>query len=306
MPDSDVSRAERSPREGSEILLVCVIVARSGSFLLSKVALRSMAPLDLLSVRFIAAFALLAALFWRKLARASAGAVGCGLLLGGVFTATMGCELMGLRASDSSRVAFLENSAFVFVPVYEAVLARRPPGARTVACVLITVAGIGCLTLKNGLSGFSAGDLFGVAAAMLYASAIVVTDRLARRFDALTVGVIQVGGMALFSTLAAAAAGGPRLPPSAREWVCAAVLAVVCTGFGFTLQPVAQRGATAERAGMLCALAPVSAGFLGRVALGERLGARGLLGAALVMTGILAPRLFGARAGRGGNAGGDG
>ena len=288
-PDISPSRLGRS---AAEVLLACVIIARSGSFLLSKIALRSMQPLDLLSVRFIAAFAFLCLLFAGRLAKAQSGAVLRGLLLGFVFCATMACELMGLRTSDSSRIAFLENSAFVFVPIYQAVLTRRLPSLRSTVSVGVTLAGIACLTLKNGLTGFAAGDLFGVASAMLYAAAIVITDRSARGYDALTIGIVQVGGMALFSTLGALACGGPKLPPTMTEWLCVAGLALVCTGFGFTLQPVAQSGTTAERAGLFCALAPVSAGILALVFLGETFTARSLIGAALVMTGILIPHFW--------------
>ena len=53
----------KSARARSELLLAAVIVARSGSFLLSKIALRSMVPLNLLAVRFVMAFAFLALLF---------------------------------------------------------------------------------------------------------------------------------------------------------------------------------------------------------------------------------------------------
>jgi drug/metabolite transporter (DMT)-like permease len=61
----------------------------------------------------------------------------------------------------------------------------------------------------------------------------------------------------------------------------------VCSGFGFTLQPVAQAGTTAERAGMFCALNPLVACVLGVVFLHEHIGAQGLVGAALILTGIL-------------------
>ncbi|MBQ4490449.1 MAG: hypothetical protein II965_04285, partial [Pyramidobacter sp.] len=69
-PDISPSRLGRS---AAEALLACVIIARSGSFLLSKIALRSMQPLDLLSVRFIAAFAFLCLLFAGRLAKAQSG-----------------------------------------------------------------------------------------------------------------------------------------------------------------------------------------------------------------------------------------
>lgn len=279
-------------RTQAQLLLAAVIVARSGSFLLSKIVLRRMTPLNLLSVRFVMAFALLAPIFWKRIFFAGWSAVRRGLLLGGIFIATMAAELLGLRTSDSSRIAFLENSAFVFVPLYQALLERRWPGRRSVVCVLATLTGIACLTLRGGLSGFSSGDLFGVLAAMLYALAIIVTERFARRHDPLTLGLIQVGGMALFVTIAAFCFGSPRLPSGGVEWSAIAGLAVVCSGFGFTLQPMAQRGTTAERAGFFCALAPVSAAILGCLFLHESFGLQSLIGAALVMTGILIPHFW--------------
>lgn len=62
---------------------------------------------------------------------------------------------------------------------------------------------------------------------------------------------------------------------------------MVCSGFGFTLQPVAQAGTTAERAGMFCALNPLVASVLGVVFLQEHIGGQGIVGAALILTGIL-------------------
>ena len=93
--------------------------------------------------------------------------------------------------------------------------------------------------------------------------------------------------MALFSSLAALAFAHPALPPTGTEWLCVAGLALGCTGFGFTLQPVAQSGTTADRAGMFCALNPLVASVLGVVFLHESIAPQGILGAMLILSGIL-------------------
>ena len=66
-------------------------------------------------------------------------------------------------------------------------------------------------------------------------------------------------------------------------------LAIICSGFGFTLQPVAQQGTTAERAGALCALSPVAAAVLGALFLGETLTYKGIIGGLLIIASILLP-----------------
>ena len=49
-----------------ELLLAAVIIARSTSYVLTKVGLQDMGKFTLLAVRFLLAFAFLAALFWRR------------------------------------------------------------------------------------------------------------------------------------------------------------------------------------------------------------------------------------------------
>lgn len=79
-----------------------------------------------------------------------------------------------------------------------------------------------------------------------------------------------------------------RARPGRRDVLCALLaLALVCSCFGFTLQPVAQRYVSAKKAGLFCALNPLTAAVLGAVFLGERLGAAGLAGAALIAAGFI-------------------
>ena len=81
-----------------------------------------------------------------------------------------------------------------------------------------------------------------------------------------------------------------RLPGSGTEWFCLAALVFVCTGFGFTLQPVAQKYLRPEQASIFCALGPVSATITGALILHESITPCKLLGAALILGSILIPK----------------
>jgi len=81
------------------------------------------------------------------------------------------------------------------------------------------------------------------------------------------------------------------VPETGAEWGCILGLAVICSAFGLTLQPVAQSHTTPERAGLLCAISPVSASLMSMLFMGERLGVSGLIGAALIMSSIFIPKL---------------
>ncbi|MBQ3263227.1 MAG: DMT family transporter [Oscillospiraceae bacterium] len=118
---------------------------------------------------------------------------------------------------------------------------------------------------------------------------MLTTARLTHgKLDALAAGIVQVGTIGLLGLVSAFLFESPRLPQGGTEWLGILALAVVCTGFGFTLQPVAQRGTTAERAGLFCAVNPMVAATLGAVFLHETLTAQSLAGMGLILLGIFA------------------
>lgn len=276
-------------RQTGEILLAAVIIARATSFLFSKIVLESMGPMTLLAIRSLIAFAFLTLLFRKRLMKIQKSTLLRGALLGGTFFAVMMAELFSLQTTASSTVSFLENTAIVFVPIFQCILHRTFPRLSTVLSLTVTMAGIALLTVcGNGFSfSMTTGELLSMLAAILYAIAILLTDRLSRQDDSFLLGILQVGFMGIFALIAAFVLETPRLPADSTEWGCILMLAFVCSGFGFTLQPVAQSYTTAERAGLFCALSPVAAAILGWLILKEAFGITGILGAGLVMAGIL-------------------
>ncbi len=270
-----------------ELLLAAVIIARATSFLFSKLVLQTMQPMTLMAVRFLLAFVLLALLFHKQLRQIHPHTLLRGMALGGIFFLVLGAELSSLRTTPSSTVSFLENTAIVFVPIFESVLHRRLPRPRTFFSLLITLSGVALLTLGSSAFTIKGGELLALLAAVLYAVAIILTDRLSRQGDSFVLGILQVGFMGIFALIAAFLFETPRLPSGTAEWGMILMLAIVCSGFGFMLQPVAQSHTTAERAAMLCALNPAAAAVLGWIFLQESFGATGLIAVILILAGIL-------------------
>lgn len=127
---------------------------------------------------------------------------------------------------------------------------------------------------------------------MLYAVGIIVTDRYSHKCDALIVGIVEVGCIGLFSLILSFIFEQPRIPSGGTGWGCVLVLALVCTGFGFTLQPVAQSHTTSRRAGLMCALNPAFASVLGVVFLSEPVTVQGVCGALLILASLYIPHLL--------------
>ena len=275
----------------AEILLASLIIARSTSFLFSKIGLASLGLFNMIALRYLMAFAILGFIFRKKLMHVHAGTVIRSAVLSAVFFAILVAELNGLKRTDASTTAFLENSAVVFVPLFHALVIRKLPKAITIVSSLIALCGIFCLTMKGGALGIGTGELFALGAALMYTTYILVSSAFGNGKEIFEMGVLQNGFLGLYGLIASCFFEMPRLPETMTEWGCILGLAVICSAFGLTLQPVAQSHTTPERAGLLCAVSPVSASLMSMIFMGERLGVSGLIGAALIMSSIFIPKL---------------
>ena len=274
-------------RTQAELLLAAVIIARSTSYVLTKVGLQGMGKFTLLAVRFLLAFAFLAALFRRRLLQIDRRTLLSGLAMGGIYFCVMTAELTALKTVETSTVSFVTNTAVVIVPLIQAALSRRWPERRVLLGALACLLGVALLTLRGGLT-LTPGVGYCILEAFLYSTAILVTDRLTHAgADPLLSGVVQVGFLGALALIASFLFETPHLPGSGTEWLVVLALALVCSGFGFTLQPVAQSGTTADHAALFCALNPFVAATLGAVCFHEHFGLAGLLGGALILAGIL-------------------
>jgi drug/metabolite transporter (DMT)-like permease len=65
------------------------------------------------------------------------------------------------------------------------------------------------------------------------------------------------------------------------------MLAVVCSSFGFAMQPVAQRTISSETTGLMTAINPLTTAVLGSLILHEPFGLSSFIGAALILIAII-------------------
>lgn len=119
-------------RTQAELLLAAVIIARSTSYVLTKVGLQDMGKFTLLAVRFLLAFAFLAALFRRRLLQIDRRTLLSGLAMGGIYFCVMTAELTALKTVETSTVLFVTNTAVVIVPLIQAALSAA--GRSAVCC----------------------------------------------------------------------------------------------------------------------------------------------------------------------------
>lgn len=273
--------------KAAKFLLASVILARSSSYVLQKIGLTDIDVFNLMGIRFLLAFFIMLLIFHKKLLRANRASVTAGFIVGAIYFVVMSFEVFSLKTCESSTTAFLENTAIVMVPLFEAFLLKKMPPSKTVVGFLMAITGVALMTLQGASVYFSIGHVLAIGAAVTYAAAIIITDRVSKKADALVIGIVQLGTMGSLSAIASFLFEAPHLPSEPMAWLAIILLALVCSCFGFTLQPVAQKYTSAETTGLYCAFGPLGAGLLGWLCLDEALSIFALIGAVLILLSII-------------------
>lgn len=269
----------------ADLLIATVSIAWGTSYLLMKFGLNGVEPFNLITLRFGIAFATTFIIFFPRVIKADVKAMGysalLGLILFGVFTAL----LFGLSTTTVSSAGFLTSTTVIFVPILQSLLTRTIPKPPIVAGVLVIVAGIGLLTIGDTFE-IKSGSMLCLLGAILYAVHIIVTNYCAHKTDTLQLGILQLGFAAFYGLIFSFIFETPTLPVTTTEWIAVLGLALVCSAFGFVVQPIAQQFTTPERTGVLFALEPVFSALFGFIFLQEILQLQGYIGALLVLAGV--------------------
>jgi len=180
-------------------------------------------------------------------------------------------------------------SAPLIITVLAALLLAERIDGRTWGALFVGIIGTALLTVgPHGLSQLPPGFLTGVAlalgAGLCYAVYAVTVKRLVQRVPPLTIAALTFSVAAL-SLLPALLVEWPT--GDARAWALLAYLGVVPTAAAYVIYMIGLRVTRVTASGVLTLVEPLTATLLGVLFFGDRLGAIGALGAALLLSAVL-------------------
>jgi drug/metabolite transporter (DMT)-like permease len=238
-----------------------------------------------LAVRFAIASLVLAAPAARRLRSLGRGGTVAGIGLGLLLATGYGLQTAGLERTTVSSAGFITGLYVVFTPLLALLLFRTRVAGVVWLGVGLALVGLGLL------SGVGAGDPVGdalvLAGSAAYSLQIVLMERYAPRYDAIAFTEVELlaafGGFAVV----AVAAGQVEVPHGWTVWSALLVTGIFASALAFLVQTWAQRRTSATRTALAFAMEPVFAGIFGFWLAGDRLGAVGWAGCALIMAGIV-------------------
>jgi drug/metabolite transporter (DMT)-like permease len=215
--------------------------------------------------------------------------IGCGigLALAGSFI----FQTFGLQRTSASNAGFLTGLYVILTPLFGAVFLRKLPPASTLAGALLAVGGLLLIASPSGV-GLGLGDALVLGCAVMAAIHILLLGRFAGIASVQALAAVQLGVVAIVTGVASLAVEREPIPSEPGVWVAILICAVFASALAFVIQTGAQRFIPPARAAVILVMEAPFAALFGFLMLGERLGVRGSMGAALILCGMLVAELL--------------
>lgn len=274
----------------ADLALLLVTVGWGASFILTKNALADLPTFNFLAIRFLLAFALSIMVFPHRLKGLNRKTLTSSAIVGTILFCGYAFQTVGLNYTTTSKSAFITGFTVVLVPIITALFMKKRPEAPAVAGSLMALLGLGLLTLDGSLS-INIGDALTLVATLGFAMHIITVGHFTAGCDSLMLGVFQIGFVGLWSLLTSFIVESPALPPMGPVWINVVLLSVFCTAGAFIVQSIAQQYTTATHTALIYSGEPVFAAIFGYFMIGDVLTGQGLVGAVLILGGMLAAEL---------------
>ena len=255
---------------------------------LTSICLNELQPLTLNAFRFITGFLVLGAIYFKRLRGVNKKTLRYSVLVGLSLVVVYAGATYGVMYTSVSNAGFIGAMTVLFTPLFEFILYRKKPGKKFSFALLLCLIGIAMLTLNETLKP-ALGDIICLLVPTFYAVDLMLTEKAVAdpEVDPLALGVCDLAVVGVVMLVLSLLVETPALPQSPKVWVSALFLGIFCSGVCLVRQSVYQKDTTATRAGLIFTLEPVFSAIFAFFLLGERLGVKGYIGAALMLMSLV-------------------
>ena len=214
-----------------------------------------------------------------------------GVLAGLVLFAAASFQQMGLVYTTAGNAGFITGLYVVIVPIL-GLAVRQYTNAGTWIGAFLAAAGLYLLCVTEKLT-VSLGDFLVFVGAFLWAAHVLIIGWLSPKIDSLKLACIQFAACSILSLIAAVFTEILILQSIYHAAIPILYGGLLSVGIAYTLQVVAQKNTHPAHAAILLSLEAVFAVTGGWLILDETFSTRGMLGCALMLSGMLLSQLWG-------------
>ena len=280
---TEKKRISKGAAEGL-VVLQCVLYGFGDP--ISKIAFDVVPVYAMMTVRYTIAFAVCFLLFRKRIINTVRTVpLRAWLIPGMCIGMNYLLNNVALSMTEATSVAFLRSMSVIFTPALAFIMFGRRYRWQQILAQIFVIPGIYLLCVRGGLSGFGAGEVLALTAAVLAAGTLVLSGKYLEQVDPVSLTALQGGCSALLALIGCIIFEG-KIDVSAADakvWAIILYLAVMCTFIGYLLQNIALTGISERSVSLIQSLCPVMTAIFSLLILGERLSAAGIAGAAIII-----------------------
>lgn len=273
-------------RYKGETLVFLATMCWGSSYLFVQMGLETIAPFNLIALRFTTAFIATSGIIYPTLMKRGLRDLRYGFLLGLLLFLGNTCLTLGLKRTSIANAGFLVGTTVVFVAVMHCLLKKTRPKPSLLFGLALTMAGAALLSLAGGDVSVHLGDALCLLSAFFFAVHIFVVERVSREANTLVATALQFGFTALFAWLTTLLAENPLFPRTQREWTAVLASSLVGLAIGFACQLAGQRYTPPTRTAFIFTFEPVFAVLFAALFGGESLTWYTFFGGGLLLAGL--------------------
>jgi len=270
----------------ADLSLLLVTLVWGSTFVIVKLGIADLPPFPFLAIRFGLAFISLVPFLWFQKAHICKGTLLKGVALGVILFSGYTWQTVGLQYTTASNAGFITGLSVVIVPALVTLTTRKLPHPTLLLGVLSALVGLAFLSLGDRLQ-FNKGDLMIVVCALSFALHIFLVGRYAPLTNATVLASAQILTVSVLSGIFSVLLPHPTVNFSTNALLALLLTAVPATSLAFFVQTKMQQFTTPTHTALIFTMEPVFSAVSAFIFAGEILTPKGLLGAGLVLGGML-------------------
>lgn len=266
--------------------LLTVTIIWGGGFVASDMALETLTPFQIMTVRFLIAAVIMTFLGRKQIPTITKDEVKCGFRLGAALFGGFALQIIGLQYTTPSKNAFLTATNVVIVPFIALVIYRKKIELRSLIGAVMAIIGAGILSLQSDFS-LGLGDTLTLLCAVCFALQIFLTGEYVGRIRPTVLNFLQMTTAFVLSAAGLVISRDFVFRPSEKSLLAVLYLGVVSTTITYLLQTVSQKYVDETKSAIILSMEAVFGTVFSVILLHEQVTVRMIIGSVLILSAVL-------------------
>lgn len=270
--------------------LIAVTIIWGGGFVASDMALESLLPFQIMTVRFLLAAVLMGLISIKGLKGITKKEVCAGALMGTALFVGFALQIVGLQYTTPSKNAFLTALNVVIVPFIAFVIYKKKIGAKGIAGALMAIIGVGILSLEKNFT-LGLGDGLTLICAVGFAFQIFLTSEYVKKYRAVVLNFVQMCTAFLLSFVSLFLFNEIHFSITSKGVLSVLYLGVVSTTICYLLQTASQKYVDETKAAIILSMESVFGTLFSILILHEQITMRMIVGCVIILAAVIISNL---------------